>query len=97
MFPPHFLMVSAKGQVVIPAELRRKIGLERGQKVAVYLDLDGERLVVQPMPESVADALCGCLKGAPSLTAELVREHQEEIAREEAEGARRLRRARVLP
>lgn len=93
MFPSHFVKVSSKGQVVIPAELRRKVGLEPGQQVAVYLD--GEDVVVHPVPENVIESLSGRFEGGPSLTAELVKEHQEEIAREERESARRLRRSGV--
>ncbi|MCD2255179.1 AbrB/MazE/SpoVT family DNA-binding domain-containing protein [Agrilactobacillus fermenti] len=33
--------MSSKGQVVIPAELRRKLGIEPGTKFAVYPDDEG--------------------------------------------------------
>ena len=92
----HVVKASAKGQVVVPAEYRRAVGLKPGQKVGVYI-ADGN-IVLHPIPEDVIAAFSGCLKGGPSLTAELVREHQEEIAREEREDrerARRLRRAGV--
>ena len=92
MFPPHFVKVSSKGQVVIPAELRRKIGLEPGQKVAVYVD--GEDVVVHPVPENVLESLTGRFAGHGSGTAGLVRDHQEEIERERRKSARRLRRSR---
>ena len=92
MFPPHFVKVSSKGQVVIPAELRRKIGLEPGQEVAVHLD--GENIVVRPVPDDLLESLTGRFAGRGSGTAGLVRDHQEEIEREQRKSARRLCRSR---
>ncbi|MBO3803953.1 MAG: AbrB/MazE/SpoVT family DNA-binding domain-containing protein [Candidatus Brockarchaeota archaeon] len=50
--------VSPKWQVVIPREVRRKAkGLRRGGRVEVRLE--GERIIITPVAESVARSLYG--------------------------------------
>ena len=58
--------LSSKGQLVIPANLRRKLGMASGSLVEVIEESDGIKLrVVRPIPlRSVAD-LAGMVK-APS-------------------------------
>lgn len=84
---------SAKGQVVIPAEIREKIGLKPGGKVLVTLA--GEKKVtIEPIPDDPIEAACGFLKGGPSLTQALLEERREDRKREEAKFARFLRPTR---
>lgn len=85
---------STKGQVVIPAEIRKKIGLEPGGKVLVGLSGD-KKVTIEPIPADPIEALRGSLKGVPSLTGALLEERQEERKREEAKFARFLRPARL--
>jgi len=73
--------VGPKGQVVIPASMRRQIGLEPGQRVDVRVK-DG-LLVLRPIPRDLLEKLHGCLAEGSSLTEALVREHAEELRREE--------------
>ncbi len=85
---------SAKGQVVIPVELRERIGLRPGAKVLVTLA--GERKVaIEPVPDDPIEAACGMLQGGPSLTDALLKERREDYAREEEKFARCLRHARL--
>lgn len=72
---------SSKGQVVIPVEIREKLGIKPGQMV--NLTLDGEKVVITPLPEDPIKALRGALKGKPSLTKALLKERKEERKREE--------------
>ena len=51
--------VSSKGQVVIPAPLRKKYGLKAGSKVSIS-DQDGH-FTVTPNPFDALLALRGCL------------------------------------
>ena len=85
---------SAKGQVVIPAEIREKIGLRPGGKVLVALGGDG-KVVIEPVPNDPIAAACGMLAGGPSLTQTLLQEQREEDAREKKKRARFLRATRV--
>jgi AbrB family looped-hinge helix DNA binding protein len=78
------MTVGTKGQVVIPAEIRREIGLEPGQRVEVRVE-EG-RVVLRPIPRDLITALSGCLKDGPSLTAVLIREHAEELRRDAERG-----------
>ncbi len=52
---------TVKGQIVIPAELRRKYGIKAGTKIAV-IDT-GEAIVLKPVNEESLKRLQGKLKG----------------------------------
>jgi len=76
---------SAKGQVVIPAEIREKIGLKPGGKVLVTLV--SEKVMIEPIPDDPIEAACGFLQGSPSLTKVLLQERQDDRKREAANRA----------
>jgi len=60
------LVVSSKGQIVLPAEQRRRLGLSAGARVEVQEEPDGLRLrVVRAVPKSDVRALAGMVR-APS-------------------------------
>ena len=80
---------SSKGQVVIPIEIREKLGIKPGQMV--NMTLEGERAVITPLPEDPIKALRGSLKGKPSLTKALLEDRKEERRREEKISAGLLR------
>ena len=73
--------VSAKGWVVIPKDLRKKYGLEKGTQVQV-VDY-GDVLALIPLPDDPVEALHGMLEHGPSLTADLLEERARERSREE--------------
>jgi len=73
--------MSAKGQILIPRQLRRKLGFKAGGKV--QLIEEGGRLVIAPAPEDPIAAATGFLTGTFSLTDDLQREHREEARREQ--------------
>jgi len=82
----QFAVVGTKGQFVVPARLRRELHIEPGQRLRVETR-DG-RLIVTPLNGSAIQRLRGILAGpGPDPLAELMREHREEVEREEAEGA----------
>jgi AbrB family looped-hinge helix DNA binding protein len=55
------LTLSSKGQLVIPARLRHRLGLQPGDRLALSLEADGLRLIPQdPAKTSSAHALIGC-------------------------------------
>ncbi len=60
------VLVSAKGQVVLPADLRRRLGLNPGARLEVTEEPDGLRLRVQrAVPAAAVDELAGMVT-APS-------------------------------
>lgn len=67
---------STKGQIVIPARLRRKYGIDKGTKVNV-IDGDGE-IILRPVLQNAVQDARGLFRGGPSSLAELHRERSEE-------------------
>jgi AbrB family looped-hinge helix DNA binding protein len=60
------LVVSSKGQIVLPAATRRRLGLGAGSTLEVLEEGDGVRLrVVRSVPETSVTELAGMVK-APS-------------------------------
>ena len=68
---------TSKGQLVIPAELRRKHKIEAGTKVKFLEDQFG-RIVLQPITEEYIDRVMGFLADGPDLLASWEKEHREE-------------------
>jgi antitoxin PrlF len=77
-------VISSKGQVVIPAELRQEFGLEQGT-AATWTEDDG-RLVLTPITAQRIKEMVGFLKpkpGEPSMFEELFEERKRERERED--------------
>jgi AbrB family looped-hinge helix DNA binding protein len=73
-------IVSAKGWVVIPIEYRRKYGIKPGDQVQV-VDYGGVLSLIPVSSDPIREA-AGMLRGGPSLTKALLREHAKEQERE---------------
>ena len=52
--------ITSKGQAMIPVEVRRRLGLQSGDKIAFVLDDEQVRAM---RPESVVERTAGALKG----------------------------------
>lgn len=78
--------VSSKGQLVIPARLRRKYGIESGTKVR-FVERDHE-ILLQPITKEYVRSLCGLLKSETSVTQMLLRERAKDKEREETKIAK---------
>ncbi len=70
---------TVKGQIVIPASLRRKYGIKNGTKIIV-ID-NGESITLKPVTEQYLKNLQGSLKGKGALKV-LVEERQKDKGRE---------------
>jgi AbrB family looped-hinge helix DNA binding protein len=57
----EYATVKAKGQVVIPVEIRRKFQIDEGTRVA-FLE-DAGRLFIQPVTDEFIDGMKGILAG----------------------------------
>lgn len=75
-------VVSAKGQVVIPAELRRKYGIKARTKIC-FLER-GHEMILQPVTTEYFRSLVGMFKSKTSMTKTLLRERARDKKREEA-------------
>jgi AbrB family looped-hinge helix DNA binding protein len=71
--------VTVKGQVVIPAPLRRRLGIKRGTLVS-FLEENGH-ILIQPVTREFIRGLRGSLKGAPSPLQHLNKERHRERLR----------------
>lgn len=75
--------VTSKGQLVVPARLRRKYGIKPGTKI--YFIERGDEIVFQPVTREYIRSVCGMLKSETSVTQELLRERARDKEREEVE------------
>ena len=73
---------TSKGQLVVPAELRRKHRIEAGTRVKFLEDQFG-RIVLQPISEAYVDRVMGCLADGPDLNKQWERDHRSEEKRRE--------------
>ncbi len=73
---PETGVVTTKGQLVIPARLRRRFGIRRGTLVS-FLEDDG-RIIIQPITREFIESLQGSLKGKPSALDYLLQERKRE-------------------
>jgi AbrB family looped-hinge helix DNA binding protein len=71
-------VVTTKGQLVIPARLRRRYGIKKGTRVT-FLE-DGGRIIVQPITHEFIRGLRGSLKEEPSALASLLESRKRERA-----------------
>ena len=71
--------VTVKGQIVIPAKLRRKYGIKNGTKIIVT-DI-GDAIVLKPVTEQYLRNLQGSLKGKGGLKV-LIEERAKDKERE---------------
>ena len=59
--------VNAKGQIVIPAELRHKYGIKDGTRIVIIDNTDS--IILKPMTEKYLKRLQGSLRGKGVLQA----------------------------
>jgi len=73
--------VTQKGQIVIPAPLRRKLGFEPGTKVIVTEGEEGA-IHVRPLNRAYFEQYAGLLSDGPSATEELFETRARDRRRE---------------
>jgi len=78
--------VTTKGQLVIPARIRRRFGIKAGTRIR-FIERGGE-IVLQPVTSAAIRGLCGVLKSDTSVTAELLADRAKERGREERKSAK---------
>jgi AbrB family looped-hinge helix DNA binding protein len=74
--------ITSKGQIVVPAKLRRRYGLKPGTKV-YFIERDDE-ILFQPVTKEFIRSVHGMLKSETSVTKELLKERAREKEQEEA-------------
>jgi AbrB family looped-hinge helix DNA binding protein len=69
----------AKGQVVIPADVRGRFGIESG--TLLELTVVDDHIELRPLPRDPIAAFCGSLAHGESLAEGLMAEHRAEVER----------------
>ncbi len=72
--------VTTKGQLVVPARLRRKYGIKAGTLIR-FLERDSE-IILQPLTGEYIRSVCGMLAAAGPATPELLKERASDRRRE---------------
>jgi len=79
--------VTSKGQLVIPARLRRKYRIESGTKI-LFMERDNE-ILIQPITKEHVRSVCGIFKSKTPATQALLKERALDKEREEDKFAKR--------
>jgi len=74
--------ISTKGQVVIPAELRKRHHLEPGASVQIFEY--GNLICLVPIVANPVEAAWGALPKTPSLADELLKERRKDFSDEKS-------------
>ncbi len=56
-------VATSKGQVVIPAKLRKKFDIREGTRFQIEIDEKGRRIILKPITREYIQSLRGKLKG----------------------------------
>jgi AbrB family looped-hinge helix DNA binding protein len=78
--------VTSKGQLVVPARLRRRFGIKPGTQVR-FIERGGE-ILFQPITKEFIRGLQGSLESETSVTGQLLRDRRAERDSDEARLAR---------
>jgi AbrB family looped-hinge helix DNA binding protein len=81
----HVTTVTRKGQITLPAKIRRALGIKQGDKVIVSLAASGSKEVTVRSAPSVADLTFGAI--SPRNRPEDLRELRKEFIELAAENA----------
>ena len=77
---------SARGQIVIPRDIRRRLKITAGSKL--LLKVVGDQVIMEPLPDDPIAAFCGVFRKGDSLTGALIEQRRHETDREDAKIAR---------
>jgi AbrB family looped-hinge helix DNA binding protein len=69
-------VISIKGQIVVPASIRRKFGIKQGTTIA-FIEENG-RLILQPLDKSYFESLAGILGTKGKMMKSLMEDKKKE-------------------
>jgi AbrB family looped-hinge helix DNA binding protein len=78
--------VTSKGQLVVPARIRRRFGIKPGTRINFVEE--GDRIIFQPVTREYISSFRGMFKRKPgekSMVQELIEERRAEKAKEDRE------------
>jgi AbrB family looped-hinge helix DNA binding protein len=74
-------VITTKGQVVIPAEIRHKLKIKKGTKF--YVEERGQEIVLKPITPDYFDKMAGILPGKGKATKAVLQERALDKEKEE--------------
>lgn len=74
--------VTSKGQIVIPAAIRRHLNIKKGVRFSIFER--GNQIVLQPLTREYFGSMAGMVKAKKSMTALLAEEKAKDKRREAA-------------
>lgn len=69
-------VVTIKGQVVIPAKIRRKFGIKKGTKIA-FIE-QNRKLIIQPLDKNYFESLAGIIGTEGKILKSLMEDKKKE-------------------
>jgi AbrB family looped-hinge helix DNA binding protein len=77
--------ISSKGQIVIPAFIRKTLGINPNSKILLTLSEDKTKALLEPLSDNPIETLTGIFKDHPvSLAEQLLKERKTDRGKEEA-------------
>lgn len=73
-------VVTTKGQVVIPAKIRRKLNIKKGTRL--YIEERGDELILKPVTPAYLERIAGVLQTRGKLSKALLEERARDRKRE---------------
>lgn len=67
---------TVKGQIVIPADIRKKFNIKRGSRVNVYYE--GDKIIIEPLPDDPIQEGRGILKTRGRILKALIADRKRE-------------------
>lgn len=82
---PTLLNVSNKGQILIPVDVRKAMGIKPNGKVLLYPLVNNKSVLIEPIKEDTIEAACGMLANGSkkSWSEELIKERLKDLKKEE--------------
>jgi len=69
-------IVTVKGQIVVPAKIRKKFGIKKGTKIA-FIE-QNNKLIIQPLDKSYFESLAGMLGSEGDMLKSLMEDKKQE-------------------
>ena len=70
---------TSKGQIVIPASIRKKLGIKEGTRIQIELNEDAKEITLKPITREYVHSLRGKFKGKGLLKALMAEKKKEKV------------------
>ena len=70
---------TSKGQIVIPASMRKKLGIKEGTRIQIELNEEAKEITLKPITREYVHSLRGKFKGKGLLKALMAEKKKEKV------------------